>query len=225
MEEFTSVLLVVKECYVYQIPPLLKSEGHRASDWNVDNFLWKGRLRLATKGDKLTIRLEEPETGELFAACPYNESDNSVEAVIDSSRYFVIRVVDPISGKHAYLGMGFSDRSEAFDFNVAIQDFTRQNKQSEEGSSSEAVAAAPLVDYSLKEGQTISLNLSGKLGKPKTRSDKPALESSVPFTLPPPPGAAHSKPMNQEFGNFEDASFGDFTADSQDPNSGWAKFE
>jgi hypothetical protein len=51
-------------------------------------------------------------TGELFALCPYDISGNSVEAVLDSSRYFVLRVEsqDPSTGnkKKAYIGMGVS---------------------------------------------------------------------------------------------------------------------
>lgn len=29
---------------------------------------------------------------------------------------------DPTAGQHAFVGMGFSDRGDAFDFNVALQD-------------------------------------------------------------------------------------------------------
>lgn len=221
MDQFTSVLLVIKECYVYQIPPLLKSEGHRASDWNVDSFLWKGRLRLVTIRDELSIRLEDGETGELFAACPYDATNGSVETVVDSSRYFVIRVVDPETGKHAYLGMGFADRSEAFDFNVALQDFSRQTKLSSEPSKDEG-SLAPPVDYSLKEGQTISLNLSGKLGGTKKRVESAGKDSAAPITLPPPPGAGLSKLGKQ---SLVKEAFGDFATSTQGDNSGWAKFD
>ena len=55
----------------------------------------------------------------------------AVEAVTDSSRYFVIRIMDD-GGRSAFIGIGFSDRSDSFDLNVALQDhFKGVNKEVE----------------------------------------------------------------------------------------------
>lgn len=82
--------------------------------------LWRGRLRIIAQGKKCFIRLEDGRTGELFAVCPYEENKGCVESVTDSSRYFVLRIED--QERHAFIGLGFLDRSQAFDFNVALQD-------------------------------------------------------------------------------------------------------
>jgi len=50
----------------------------------------------------------------VFAKAQYDPAKPSVEAVLDSSRYFVVRVED--SGKKAYIGMGFAERPDSFDF-------------------------------------------------------------------------------------------------------------
>lgn len=48
-------------------------------------------------------------TGDLFATCPYDVTGTSVEPVLDSSRYFVLRVESEVgdAGKRkAYIGLG-----------------------------------------------------------------------------------------------------------------------
>lgn len=53
----------------------------------------------------------------MFAKAAYDPTKPSVEAVLDSSRYFVVRVED--SGKKAYIGMGFAERTDSFDFSAS----------------------------------------------------------------------------------------------------------
>lgn len=61
-------------------------------------------------------------SGDLFALCPIPPGKRNVcvEAVTDSSRYYVLRVEDPATKRHAFLGLGFNERGEAFDFSAAL---------------------------------------------------------------------------------------------------------
>lgn len=52
-------------------------------------------MRLVSQGNQCAIKLEDKTTGELFARCPIdNYPGVAVEAVSDSSRYFVLRIQD-----------------------------------------------------------------------------------------------------------------------------------
>jgi hypothetical protein len=61
-------------------------------------------------------------SGDLFGVCPVRPGQRAVvvEPVADSSRYFVLRLEDATSGRHAFVGLGFAERGDAFDFNVAL---------------------------------------------------------------------------------------------------------
>jgi hypothetical protein len=95
----------------------------RAADWSLDAPDWTGRMRITGLGNKCTIKLEDKHSGELFAACPVESFPSpAVESVSDSARYFVIMIKDG-NGRTAFIGIGFIDRSDSFDFNVTLQDF------------------------------------------------------------------------------------------------------
>lgn len=114
--------VTVTQVSVYRLPPRQSNRGYRAADWGLDKPVWTCRLRVTAKGDKCVVALQDSSSGELFAQCPVDtHPGRAVEPVTDSSRYFVLRVDDG-SGKHAFLGMGFQERGDAFDFNVALQD-------------------------------------------------------------------------------------------------------
>ena len=52
-------------------------------------------MRLVAKGTQCNLKLEDKTTGALFANCPIETYPGvAIEAVSDSSRYFVIRVQD-----------------------------------------------------------------------------------------------------------------------------------
>lgn len=111
---YETVLFVARECFVYRVPPRSSTAGYKAGEWgDMEAFLWKGRLRImeTSNSDTCSIRLEDGDSGELFAECPYDVKGTSVEPVLDSSRYFVLRVEsDGPDGKKkkAYIGMGVS---------------------------------------------------------------------------------------------------------------------
>ena len=52
----------------------------------------------------------------MFVKTPFDPSKPAIEAVLDSSRYFVVRVEE--AGKKAFIGLGFAERTDSFDFSA-----------------------------------------------------------------------------------------------------------
>ncbi|XP_075893409.1 adaptin ear-binding coat-associated protein 2 isoform X1 [Nelusetta ayraudi] len=184
---YESTLCVKPEVHVYRIPPRASNRGYRAADWKLDEPAWSGRMKITAKGHLAFIKLEDKNTGELFAQAPVTEYPGCiVEAVTDSSRYFVIRIEDG-NGRHAFIGLGFADRGDSFDFNVALQDHFKWVKQEGELKKQQATESdVPKLDLSFKEGQTIKISIGNikkkEAGGAKTRPAPGGF-------LPPPPGA------------------------------------
>ncbi|KAL1843370.1 hypothetical protein VTJ49DRAFT_1957 [Mycothermus thermophilus] len=215
---------------------------------------------------KVTILLEDPSSGALFAACPYDHP-RAVQPTADSSRFFALRVRDPSGKQRATLGVGFEDRAEAFDFGVALQEAGRglaamgvEGFSSSSSSSSSFSAAAGGAgegvvgsgsgttgagkeggeggagggkDWSLKEGETITVKLSGtRFGRRAASGSSDGTsggggkettgQSLAAFALPPPPPPPSStrsareeraqkrlSAQAQQLG-FDDGQFGEF---------------
>ena len=254
------ILYLAPQVHVYQIPPRTSAKGYQASQWTSDNNkrqIFTARLRIletsipaptadddAAEKVSTTLLLEDSSNGQLFAAAPYT-SAGVVEQALDSSRFFAVTVVG--EGRKAVLGMGFEERSEAIDFNIVLQDARRvlgfemnpNAPGSASGKSSQKPVEEPKRDFSLKEGETISINLGGLKGRrerkeegrsppEQEKSDQDALFSIKPppgsggsSFLPPPPSAKSVKeerrrsrqnfeqPKPQDLG-FDDGEFGEF---------------
>ncbi|KAK2067660.1 hypothetical protein P8C59_001375 [Phyllachora maydis] len=235
-EAIQRVLFIANAVHVYKIPPLASTKGYTAAAWTEDprRHLATCRLRVIetavpppTPPDgpgagaedvvKTDVVLEDAASGQLFAAAPYT-GPAAVEPALDSSRFFALRVQDP-AGRKATLGIGFEDRSEAFDLGVALQEALKalalgggDAPGPGPGTPSHRAEPAhkglePKRDYSLKEGETITVNLSGtKLGgrtlQQRTSSIKRRgrdlgdgqgeAASLSSFVLPPPPSGTSS---------------------------------
>ncbi|CAN0084952.1 unnamed protein product, partial [Phaeothamnion confervicola] len=152
--EVEAPLLFIKECFVYRVPPLRSASGHRAEDWKLADPLFTGACRLVQHGEDCHIRLLKPPPGEgrqnaaeLFAECPVRLGEGrtlaqSVESVTDSSRYFVLRCEDRETKRYAYVGVGFRERSSAFDFKATLDDFVRSVERQQRARDMAAAAAA-----------------------------------------------------------------------------------
>jgi hypothetical protein len=131
----------ISECFVYKIPALRTSEGHRAEDWKLEDPLFTGGLRVYQRGETLRIIIyrilplslqpvdESPFIifAESFIHIDSSERDmlRFVDGVIDSSRYFVLKIKDPHSDRSTYIGIGFRERDTAFEFKNCLNDYIR----------------------------------------------------------------------------------------------------
>mmetsp|Transcript_18487 Transcript_18487/g.32109 ORF Transcript_18487/g.32109 Transcript_18487/m.32109 type:complete len:244 (-) Transcript_18487:11-742(-) len=192
-EAYEQTLALINQCFVYKLPPRTTTGDHRAAEWNAADPLWSGKLKVIAKGDACIVQLIDSTSGELFAVCPVD--DTAVEPVKDSSRYFVLRIEN--QGRHAFIGLGFAERNEAFDFNVALQDHKKYLKNKEESAKAlERLKNEPDVDYTLKGPIKVSLNVpsggSSSGSKLAAVADDDNDDAAFIGLLAPPPKAKTS---------------------------------
>lgn len=194
-EALELVLFQVSECYVYLIPPRKSAASYRADEWDVNKWAWEGALKVYSKGEECIIKLEDKTTGELYARAFLRDGEpHPVEAVIDSSRYFVLRIEENIDGRlrHAFIGIGFRERTQAYDFQAALHDHMKYLEKKKTAEDMEQhYQKESSVDYSLKEGETIVLKLKNKGVSNLTLEEKVIKKDGIlsikPLPLPPAP--------------------------------------
>lgn len=196
-DEYERSLCQLPQCHVFKIPVRSSAAGHRASDWPTDPQ-WTGKVKIVAKGKTAAIFLMNADDNRVFACCPVTD-DAAVERCVDSGRYFVLRITNP-QGKHAFIGIAFNERNDAFDFNVALS----EHKASVERSEAPIQVAASLGDLSIGEGEKIKLkNISGAVSPKK----KP-MGGGGAFTLAPPPRDSHIKKGAKYGGGAPEAAQG-----------------
>ncbi|KAJ6787011.1 hypothetical protein PWT90_08402 [Aphanocladium album] len=243
------VLFIANKVYVYNIPPLTSMRGHNAASWTADpsRQIFAARIRVVETSYesisssspsssssssssqqqlKVDVVLEDPSTGQLFAASPYTDAA-AVEPAVDSSRFFALTVRDE-AGRKAVLGVGFEERPEAFDFSIALQEARKalgwevagggEASRSRSAAEKPAAAATPAKDYSLKEGETITINIGNKFGRRRPQAEPSSSAFGVApsaslqsFALaPPPPPAAASRSEESSSAEAGSSSGGGF---------------
>jgi len=232
----TQTLCKIEQVFVYKIPPMKNAQGHRAEDWDLAKPAATCSLQLVQRDNSLQIQLlghrptktkispGGPQVMEefLFAQAtivsdptsdkPLRPIEYWVEAVVDSSRYFVVRCEDEKSKRQAHVGIGFRERDESLNFKMGMEDFWRSIERerkalhlkpltSNDSSSTESDTAAAIGNLSLKEGEKIFINLKGTEGhsRSKERTQAAALgKGGLLLKKPPPPAGSQQSPRTEK---------------------------
>ncbi|KAG7393947.1 Adaptin ear-binding coat-associated protein 2 [Phytophthora pseudosyringae] len=223
--ELERTLFSEKGVWFYQVPAgQVTSLAPRADAWDPEHPFLTGSARVLQKGDACFVELFEPAAAgadeaaapTLFAQCPLQITrelalDVYVHDCVDSSRYFMLRVEDAQSGRRAFVGIGFPDRTAAFNFKATLQDYAKyalrqlELQQVEAGAAKAAQetatgeGASPKKDLSLPQGSTIRINLKTNgseedggraLRRRRSSGEQGAVSPAKVPLIPPPPGAS-----------------------------------
>jgi hypothetical protein len=144
-----------RHAHVFTLPSCQtsSSSGWRGAEWR--EKVWQGTVKVVERNDIAAVILEDTTKNNLFAICPVREG--AIDRCIDSSRYFVLRIENN-SGRHMFIGVAFNERSDAFDFNTALEDIRRE-REVEVAHKQTSLECEPPKNYSLKKGEKIHVSL------------------------------------------------------------------
>jgi hypothetical protein len=122
------------------------------------------RVQVVTRGRDTFVKLFRTDNGKLVAVAPVRpEGPSAVEQVIDSSRYFALRV-ENAAGNTATVGLGLNKREDAFDLKSCLAEQARSVQAEEKGVDLgiEGVSSDLLSGFSA--GQKLTLKVGGMGG-------------------------------------------------------------
>ncbi|TKY73471.1 adaptin ear-binding coat-associated protein 1/2 [Spatholobus suberectus] len=93
--------------------------------WSTSTRFGRVRSALCRGGTTVrsTLRIQTPASS-LPCFMHLGQRSNVVESVLDSLRYFVYKIEDG-RDKHAFIGLWFNERNDAFDFSAVL--FNHEN--------------------------------------------------------------------------------------------------
>lgn len=139
--------------------------------------------QMTTAEDNMWLNVVK-EDGTPVATCPIVLKDEGpestpefyAESVVDSSRYFVLRIFDAASQRTAFIGIGFRERHVALRFKETLQDHCRfvlrQRVADAQAAAFDESGVAQSKKFALAEGTkiTIAAGLPPKQRKAKKAS-------------------------------------------------------
>lgn len=257
-------ILKISECFIYRIPPMKSADGHRAEDWNLATPLATCALDMSQRDDTLVISLlanrpmKDGPTGAteqtLFARSTVRLDATAVsppiqywaEPVVDSSRYFVLRISDEQKKREAHIGIGFRDRDDATNFRMGMQEYERAvqrdrtaqemqrqqqvDEQRQRNTDGTGITTASTEDdsvtkLSLKEGEKIHVKLKSPSNRKNTASQAAKVVGTGGLLLKKPPPSADTVANGAQKESEEEGHASSSSADMIDDEDEWGDFQ
>ena len=127
--------------------------------------------------------------------------ENFVQRTVDSSRFFALLLVNEKTGQRANIGLQFPERNDSFDFVQALDQFKKYYREDKGiGQQMNLLQGAGSIDFSLKEGEKITVSIKGISNSKASTMTNPTKSSglkklALPGSAKPAQPAAQSQQL------------------------------
>lgn len=254
-------LLKIDEIFIYRIPPMRSADGHRAEEWNLAKPLATCSLHVTRRDNTLCINImaDRPKPGApegatesyLFAqseitidvsTSPSQKLEYWVDPVTDSSRYFAVRIKDSKTGREAFIGVGFRERSDSTNFRMCLDDYidslkreekaeqlrrrfeesltttTKIDGEDDEAVDEDAIPSLPTSKLSLKEGEKLHIHITTTTNRKTPKAKGTGLLGGLKKPPPPPDASTASESSTSD----QESACNNATSES---DVDWGEFE